>query len=135
MTEVIKNDKKIMTEEEKAVRKIELLKRKEEKKVEKHIDFLLSELERYCYAEKCPMIACVAIGDGKTEKDFMTRMISCAVVGKKLEDDRIASMACMFNGFRAVPAFETTEIEEFVNPEIKEIFPNEEIIEDIPEDI
>lgn len=135
MAEAKKREKKILTEEEKAARKIELEKRREEKKIENHVDALLSELERYCYAEKFPMIACVAIGKGKSEKDFMTRMISCAVVGKKLEDDRIASMACMFNGFKAVPPFEMTEIEESMNPTLKELFPNEEIIEEIPENL
>ncbi len=105
--------RKILTEEEKIARKIELSRKKEEKRVETQIDALLSELERYCYAEKCPMIACVAIGDGEKEKDFMTRMVSCAVVGKKLKDDRIASMACIFNGFKAVPPFEIPRIDGF----------------------
>ena len=57
------------------------------------------------------MIVCVATGDGGTEKDFATRMISCATVSKKLKNDRIASMACMFNGFQAVPPSEPMEME------------------------
>ena len=72
---------------------------------------LVEQLRKECYFLKIPMFFTAAVQNNQSGTDYKTEMISAMCVDAVLQDDKVAKLTNVMNGFETRLPAQITELE------------------------